>query len=552
MNRKGPARPADDGPTWRRIGTSYRAPLLISQFPSEVPFGFLGRVLATNEAIELTVEAHRYDASRALALLHRARSVAAAELAVGGDGASPSELEVEHASAEELGRDIARRTQELWKVGVRFVTVGATRPRVEAVRLRLQERLARMGFRTHIPRYETDALLAPVDLIRAVHRPPGYWQTLPTDGLAALFPFGDETLLEPRGVLLGVALADASPVFLDRWAHASHSWGVFGTTGSGKTFATALTLLRTRWMRREVELTILDPLGEFGQFVRAIGGSVVSLAGPGAGRLNPLDPVTTGGDRREKAARVGAMMRALFPSLHDEEIAALDAGVTRLYEARVGVPTFSDLRTTIASGSPGSQRLATLLDVLTVGSLGYLDGPTTVELATGPISIDFRGVADDHLAFHLAYVLDWAYGRLRDRPGPKLLVVDEAHLLARHAATEELLERIVRHLRHFEAGMIVLTQNPDDFLARASGRSLLRNLYATAFLRLPEVSPAVREFFGLTPAEAEWLPKARLPRDVGYSESLWRIGELHLPLAIIASTPEFEFLSSTLGTAPTG
>jgi hypothetical protein len=32
----------------------------------------------------------------------------------------------------------------------------------------------------------------------------------------------------------------------------------------------------------------------------------------------------------------------------------------------------------------------------------------------------------------------------------------------------------------------------------------------------------------------------------GYSESLWRVADLHLPLAIVASTPEFEFLSRTL------
>ncbi len=546
MNARRRALPREEGATWERVGTRYRAPLLIAQFPPEVPFGFLGRVLPTTEPIELSLEAHRYDPPRALALLHRARTVAAAELASGGEGAA-SELEAEQASAEELGRDVARRVQELWRVGVRLVATGPSRPAVEAARLRLQERLARFGFRTRVPRFETKEALAPVDLVRGGARPPGYWQTLPTDGLAALFPFGDETVLEPGGVLVGLALADASPVFLDRWSHASHSWGMFGTTGSGKTFASALTLLRSRWMRRELEITILDPLGEYGEFLRAIGGSVVTLAGPGAGRLNPLDPITTGGDRREKAARVGAMLRALFPSLRDEEAAALDAGISRLYERGAEVPTFSDLRRGIASAGSGSERLATLLEVLTDGSLAHLDGPTTLRPDSGPVAVDFRGVADDQLPFHLAYVLDWAYGRLRDRPGPKLLVVDEAHLLARHAATEELLERIVRHLRHFEAGMMVLSQNPDDFLERPSGRSLLRNLYATAFLRLPEVSPATREFFGLTSAESEWLPKARLPREAGYSESLWRIGALHLPLALVASTPEYEFLNRTLG-----
>jgi len=521
--------------------------LLIRQFPPEVPFGFLVRALPTTETIDLSLEAHRLAPDRALQVLQNARAVAEAELATGGEGTQASELEIERASAEELGREVARRTQELWKVGIRFVTRGSSRPRVDALRARLGERLSKFGFRTRIPRYEVEETLRTVDLSAATSRPLGYWQTLPTDALAALFPFGDETVLEPRGVLVGLALSDASPVFLDRWSHSSHSWGIFGTTGSGKTFATALTLLRTRWMHPDLQLTVLDPLGEFGAFVRALGGSVVPLADGQTGRLNPLDPVTTGGDRREKAARVGAMLRSLFPSLRDDELAVLDSAVTRLYEAGPDAPTFNDLQREVLSGRTGDPRLATLLEVFRTGSLQNLNGPTTLRLGEEPVSVDFRGVTDEQLPFHLTYVLDWAYGRLRSRAGPKLLVIDEAHLLARHAATEEVLERIVRHLRHFNARMLVLTQNPDDFLERASGRSLLRNLYATAFLRLPEVSRATREFFGLTAAEAEWLPKARLPRDAGYSESLWRIGPFHLPLALVASTPEYEFLVGTLG-----
>jgi Helicase HerA, central domain len=541
-----------EGPTWARAGHRYRAPLLVRQFPPEVPFGFLGRALPTTDTVDLWLEAFRVPPGQALQVLQNAKAVAEAELAAGPGDTSTSELEVERASAEELGREVARRTQELWKVGICFVAEGSSRPRVEAVRSRLSERLAKFGFRTRVPRYETEDALRPIDLSTPTARPSGYWQTLPTDGLAALFPFSDETVVQPHGVLVGLALSDASPVFLDRWAHSSHSWGIFGTTGSGKTFATALTVLRTRWMHPDLQLTVLDPLGEYGGFVQALGGSVVSLADRNAGRLNPLDPRTTGGDRREKAARVGAMMRALYPSLNDEEVAALDSAISRLYESGSEAPRFDDLHRAMLSGRPDDHRLATLLEVFRTGSLKDLNGPTTVRLGDEPVSVDFRGVTDEQLPFHLTYVLDWAYGRLRSGSGPKLLVVDEAHLLARHSATEEVLERIVRHLRHFRAGMLVLTQNPDDFLERPSGRSLLRNLYSTAFLRLPEVSRATREFFGLTSAEAEWLPKARLPKDVGYTESLWRIGELHLPLALVAATPEYDFLVGTLGQTATG
>jgi hypothetical protein len=538
-----------EGATWLRVGRYYRAPLLLRRFPPEVPFGFISKVLPTTEPLELTVEMYRIPPPRALEILHGARAVAEAELASGG-GSRTSELEVERETAEQFGRAVARRTQELWKVGLRLVALGSSRPRTESVRTRLVERLSTLGFQTRIPRYEVGSTLTPPDLAGGGPRPVGYWQTLPTDGVAALFPFGEESVVEPGGILTGLALSDASPVFLNRWEHASYSWGIFGTTGAGKSFAAALLTLRTRWMRPDVEITILDPLGEFAGFARALGGSVITIADGRGGRLNPLDPVTTGGDRREKAARVGTMLRALFPSLEDTESAALDTSVTRLYERGPAVPTFEDLILDLQQDGRAPPRLASLLDVFRTGSLRGVNGPTTVGAGPGPVTLDFRGVPDDHLPFHLSYALDWAYGRLQHGPGPKLLLLDEAHLLARHTATIEFLDRVVRHVRHFNAGVLLLSQSPEDFLGQAGGRAVLRNLFAVAFLRLPEISSEARTFFGLTAPEAEWLPKARLPRDAGYSESLWRIGDLHLPLAIIASTPEYELLTSLLGPRP--
>ncbi len=531
-------------PTWLRSGRRYQAPLLVQRFPPELPFGFLGRALPTTDPIELLIEAHRIPRDRALEVLHGARAVAEAELASGGGGSPHSELEVEREAAAEFGRAVARRTQEIWKVGIRFSAVADSRPRVEAIRARLAERLGAMGFRTRVPRYEVEGALAPPGA--SAPRPEGYWQTLPTDGVAALFPFVDESILERHGVLLGLALADASPVFLDRWSHASHSWAVFGTTGAGKSFAAALTILRSRWMRPDLEVLILDPLGEFARLAPLLGGETLRVGDAGS-RWNPLDPATTQGDRDEKASRVGAMLRAVFPTLSDEETARLDAAIGRLYSTRTGAPTLSDLRQEVAAEGAAGDRLPTLLDVFRSGSLRAVDGPTTVAPGASIVDVDLHGVPDDHLPFHLTYLLDWVYGRMRERPGPKLVVIDEVHLLLRHRATSEFLDRVVRHVRHFSGGFLLLSQAPDDFLAQPSGRAVLRNLDAVGLLRLPEVSTETREFFGLTGPESEWLPKARLPTEIGYSESLWRIGALHLPLAVIASTAEYKFLESTLG-----
>ena len=45
----------------------------------------------------------------------------------------------------------------------------------------------------------------------------------------------------------------------------------------------------------------------------------------------------------------------------------------------------------------------------------------------------------------------------------------------------------------------------------------------------------------LSKAEVEWLPKARLPKEAGYAEGLLWTTRAHYPLAVVASTPEFEY-----------
>lgn len=536
-----------EGRSWLRRGLQIDAPVLVTELPPAVPFGFLGQLLPTSEPVELRLTLRKLSRTVALDVAEKAAAVAEAELEtrVNVPGARPSELRHDAEDAHELAARIAAQEQDLWRVGLSFHARGQGRGRVERVRSHLIRRLSALGFRARVPTFEAGLLPRDPDPNELVPRPAGYWHTLATDAVAALFPFVDESIHEPGGVLVGLLLDDANPVFLQRWSHGSYSWGIFGSTGSGKSFAAALWSLRTRWNDPTTQLFFVDPLGEFVRLTRALGGSVIGLGSEGTGRLNPLDPVSTGGDRPVKAGRVGTMLRALFPSLTDAEGALLDGRLSRLFQQGPSVPTWSDLIESLADAR-GAERLTQLLEVFRQGSLRYLDGPSTVSLEGSPLTLDLRGVPPEQLPFHLTYALDALTSRLRADDRPKLVVVDEAHYLVGHPATAEFLDQMVRHVRHYRAGLLLLSQNPDDFLGSPAGRSLLRNLRATILLRLAEVSPGTREFFQLTPAEADWLPRAHLPGEAGYSEALLRLGTSHLPIAIVASTPEFEWLRSQL------
>jgi uncharacterized protein DUF87 len=517
-------------------------PVVLRHLPPQVPFGFLSRLLPTSRSLELRLQLHRIPRDRAIDAVRSARAVAETELTAGAS-ADVAELELEAESAHDLERRLASNEQRLFRVGISFHALGPTPGALERDRAELLRRLASLGFGAAVPRYESAAATGAPALDATEPRPSGYWHTLPTDAVAAFFPFVDEAVVEAGGVLVGLLLDDATPVFLDRWRHSSYSWGIFGATGSGKSFAAGLLALRTRWMTPGLEVYVLDPLGEFDGLAEPLGAKALGLGPSAPARFHPLD-VATASDPGEKASRVATALRALYPSLADEEAAALDTAVGRLYESHER-PTFARLAEIVgAERDPG--RLPALLDVFVSGSLRYLDRPVALPPPTGSLVIGLHDVAPEHRAFLLTTVLDAVYERIRRTEGPKLLIVDEAHLLAKDPTTAEFLDRLVRHVRHHRTGVVLLSQNPDDFLGTEGGRSLLRNLRATLLLHLPEVSEAARRFFSLTDAEAAWLPRCRLPKEAGYSEGLLRFGPSHLPLALIASTPEFELLGRAL------
>lgn len=541
-----------EGPDGCVAGGRHQLPLLLPSLPSEVPFGLIGTLLPSSLPVGARLTLRRLERDRSLDLLEAAAAVAESELARSRtSSASAERTERERAveSARALAQKVGRREQELWRVGLVLFATHRSLRRAQELRAEIGRRAKGLGFVDRVPVHESRLALAPARRDGAEERPSGYWHTLPTDGAAAFFPFLEESVVEPAGVLVGLLLEDASPVVLDRWVHPSHSWGIFGTTGAGKSFAAALYASRSRWRDPALEVIVLDPLGEFVPWARALGGTVLDL-GPGAGpHLNPLDPVTTGGDRTEKAGRVGTMLRALFPTLRDEEGALLDRCLHGLYEAGPAVPTFSELSQAVARAGPDAGRLPGFLEVLTRGSLAYLDGPTAAGPG-GPVHVlTLRRVPEEYRAFHLCYLLDWMLGRVRLADRPRLLLIDEAHGLVRRPATAEFLDTVARQLRHYRAGLLLLSQHPEDFLATEPGRSVLRNLRATLLLRLTSVSEAARTFFRLTEAEAQWLPRARMPREAGYSEGLLRVGEAHHPIAVVASTPEYEWLRERLSLA---
>ncbi len=122
-----------EGRDWVVDRSGFDLPIVLAELPREVPFGFLGRVLAVPGAFRMRMQLHRVPRGRSLDLLEGAGSVAEAELSERKPSATArtAELELEAESARELSRRVASGTEELFRVGLSLHSDGASLARAE-------------------------------------------------------------------------------------------------------------------------------------------------------------------------------------------------------------------------------------------------------------------------------------------------------------------------------------------------------------------------------------------------------------------------------------
>jgi type IV secretory pathway VirB4 component len=266
------------------------------------------------------------------------------------------------------------------------------------------------------------------------------------------------------------------------------------TSGAGKSYAIKLDLLRT--LPLGVQALVIDPDGEYAGLATALEGQVVRLGPGSAHRLNPLalprpprgaapvsmqnaarDPEDEGEDgsaldsNSSASGALAAHMASLLPLLEvllagdaahltPLEKGVLEQGLTACYGA-AGItadptthqrrpPTFADLAATLAARGD-TTRLADRLERYCTGPYADIfNGQSTVDLDNRLVVFSLAGLPEETTEpeVRTAVMLLIAAHMLRtaqlDRRQRRRIVVDEAHVLARHPAGDRFLANMAR------------------------------------------------------------------------------------------------------------
>ena len=470
-----------------RVGGSLVRSLHLGKWPRSLAPGFLQGLMAAGAPMDLSVHVGPIPAEQAARTLEwqKVRFESAQSLSFKRGRTMSPEAEIALEDITRLRDEVQRGRERLFHASL-SVTLHA---RDEAALKEMTQRAkahfaATLGKLDNLAFRQREGLLSTLPLaLNAVAE----WRSLDTSSIARLFPFSPPDLDTRSGTLYGIDMRACSPVVYDPWdgTHLNANTAVLARSGSGKSFATKLGVLRG--ITRGITAYVIDPEGEYADMARAAGGRVLSPGVPGEG-MNPF--VIDKGDSEEMLQRIGSLRRLIEvmvgESLGAERRASLDHALAGYYAKPRERTGFRDFYSYLQESDAGDPDLARLLRPFATGSLRHLlsdEGDDLLGSEALVTVFDLRLLEPELRPAAAMVCTETVWAAAAQDPKPRLLVVDEVWSIMQHPEGAAFMVSMAKRARKHRLGLQFITQDVQDLLSEDtsrtitghSGRALLQN-----------------------------------------------------------------------------
>ena len=498
-----------------RLGDHLARALHLGRWPRSLAPGFLQGLMTAGVPMDLSLHLGAIPAEQAARTLEwqKVRFESAQSLSLNKGRTLSSEAEIALEDVTRLRGEVQRGRERLFHASLSVTLHAPDEETLDDLTQRAKAHFAAtLGKLDALAFRQREGLLSTLPLaLNAV----AAWRTLDTSSIARLYPFSPPDLDTRSGTLAGIDLRACAPVVYDPFdgTHLNANTAVLARSGSGKSFATKLGVLRG--ITRGVVAYVIDPEGEYASMARAAGGRVLSPGVEGQG-LNPF--IIERRDGEELLQRIGSLRRLVEvmvgESLGAERRAALDHVLAAYYaEPREGAG-FGDFYRFLQESDAD---LAKLLRPFATGSLRHLLSDEGDDLLAREALVT---VFDLHLlepelrpaAAMVCTETVWA-AAARD-PRPRLLVVDEVWSIMQHPQGAAFMVSMAKRARKHRLGLQFITQDVQDLLSEDSsrtitghsGRALLQNAAFKLLLQQDAAAiSTVGDAFDLPPELQRWL-----------------------------------------------
>jgi type IV secretory pathway VirB4 component len=374
-----------------------------------------------------------------------------------------------------------------------------------------------------------------------------------SEPLSSFFPFTSFDLTADTGILYGVNRHNSSLVLFDRFSLPNYNSVTFATSGSGKSYAAKLEILRSLMFGTDV--IVVDPEREYEYLAEATGGRFFNISLSSTHHINPFDLPKLQEDEnpedilRSHTINLMGLMRIMLGGLSPEEESIVDRAITETYALKdingqsdysnVPPPLLSDFEL-VLRGMEGSESIAQRLTKYTTGTWsGFLNQPTNVDIDQKFVVFSLRDMEDELKTIAMYIITHHIWSAIRRTLKKRLLVIDEAWWMMKSNDTAEFLTSIAKRGRKYYLGLATITQDVDDFLRSEYGVPMITNSSIQLLMKQSPTSiDRVQKVFNLTDEEKYLLLES------GVGEGIFFAGMKHVALKIIASYTEDQIITS--------
>jgi conjugal transfer ATP-binding protein TraC len=532
-----------------KLGERFAKSFFIFSYPRYLNTGWFSPVIDLNTPMDISFFIHPVSSELILKKLRKKITEVSSEILERQDKGLVRDpaLETAYKDIETLRDNLMTAQEKMFRLGL-YITIYETSEK----ELRDTELTLRSIFESRLI-YIKPALFKQkegfiscnpygMDLLE-VHTP------MDTGPLSTCFPFISFDLSSNEGILYGINRHNNSLVLFDRFSLENANMVVFAKSGSGKSYAIKLEILR--YLMQGVDCIIIDPENEYEFLSDAVGGAFFKISLTSQNHVNPFDLPIPGPDDnpedilRSNVINLVGLLRIMLGGLSPEEDSILDEALTQTYAIRDitaqsdpktwanNTPLMSDFQEILESMT-GTESLVKRIGKFTKGTFSdFFNQQSNIAIDKSFVVFGIRDMEDSLRPIALYIIMRYIWNMVRSKLKKRILVVDEAWWLMQSEDGASFLFGLAKRGRKYWLGVTTITQNVADFMGSDYGKAIITNSSLQFLMKQSTADiDSVQKTFNLTEQEKYLLIEAAV------GEGLFFAGRKHVYLSVVASPTE--------------
>jgi len=539
-----------------RINNTYVKTFFVYSYPNFLEWNWLSPVINWDVKFDMSLYVYPVDSAfvqkylrKRLTQLHSERSINAEKWLINDPG-----LEAQIQDVEELRAKLTRGMEKYFHMSLYITIYADTEEKLTRIWKDIETILAgrnvlqKQAFLRAEQAFISTWPFAKDDL--------GVYRNISTWGLSTTFPFSSSTLSHDDGILYWVNTHNNSLILFDRFKTENANMCVFAKSGSWKSFAVKLEILRMLMMG--IDVIVIDPENEYRPLVDTVGWSYLDVSLNSKERINPFDLPLGMKDHEEhswdllRSAVINLLwlMNLLLWKLTPEEESLMEKAIMTTYSLKgitiedddiIGkeIPIMTDLQDVLET-MDGAKSLVTRLEKYTSWIFaGIFSKPTNVDLKEWLQVFSVRDLDDILRPTTMYVILNHIWNKVRSSNKKRVLVIDEAWNIMQHEDSAKFLFGLVKRARKYNLWVTTITQDVEDFAASTYGKPIITNSSIQVLLKQSSASiDALQNIFKLTEQEKYILLNSAIGQGLffAWAEHVW--------IQVVASFYEEQIVSS--------